>query len=225
MGRRTVALLLVAGVVAVAFGATRQQTSSPTSDPRASAPAIPVHAAAVRRQDVPIFVAVYILLGILNESFAHPITILSTLASAGVAAFLALMALHYDFSLIALIGGILLIGIGKKNAIMMIDFALTAERSRHVTADRAILEACLLRYRSIMMTTMPALLGGLPLALGTGPGSELHWPLGIAIAGRLLLSQFLTLYTTPVIYIYLSKLARAMHQLVTPRAPARPVPR
>jgi len=157
-------------------------------------------------------IAVYLVLGILYESFIHPITILSTLPSAGVGAFLALMALNYDFSLIALIGVILLVGIVKKNAIMMIDFALVAERSRHLTPEQSIYEACLLRYRPIMMTTMAALLGGLPLALGTGAGSELRRPLGIAIVGGLLLSQFLTLFTTPVIYIYLSKLGRLVRR-------------
>jgi hydrophobe/amphiphile efflux-1 (HAE1) family protein len=154
-------------------------------------------------------VAVYIVLGVLYESFIHPITILSTLPSAGVGAFLALILLHYDFSLIALIGVILLVGIVKKNAIMMIDFALVAERSLNLTPEQSIYEACLLRYRPIMMTTMAALLGGLPLALGSGAGSELRRPLGIAIVGGLLLSQFLTLFTTPIIYIYLGKIGGA----------------
>ncbi len=153
-------------------------------------------------------IAVYIVLGVLYESFIHPVTILSTLPSAGVGAFLALMALHYDFSLIALIGVILLVGIVKKNAIMMIDFALVGERTRQLTPEQSIYEACLMRFRPIMMTTMAALLGGLPLALGTGAGSELRRPLGIAIVGGLLLSQFLTLFTTPVVYIYLSKITR-----------------
>jgi hydrophobe/amphiphile efflux-1 (HAE1) family protein len=156
-------------------------------------------------------IAVYIVLGILYESFIHPITILSTLPSAGVGAFLALIALGYDFSLIALIGVILLVGIVKKNAIMMIDFALVGERQRNLTPEQSIYEACLMRFRPIMMTTMAALLGSLPLALGSGAGSELRRPLGIAIVGGLLLSQFLTLFTTPIIYIYLSKLTRRSH--------------
>jgi hydrophobe/amphiphile efflux-1 (HAE1) family protein len=153
-------------------------------------------------------IAVYIVLGILYESFIHPITILSTLPSAGVGALLAMMALHYDFSLIALIGVILLVGIVKKNAIMMIDFAVIGERTRQLMPEQSIYEACLLRFRPIMMTTMAALLGSLPLALGSGAGAELRRPLGIALVGGLLLSQFLTLFTTPVVYIYLSRLTR-----------------
>ncbi|MFL9880545.1 efflux RND transporter permease subunit [Herbaspirillum rhizosphaerae] len=149
--------------------------------------------------------AVYIVLGILYESLVHPITILSTLPSAGVGALLALLATGTDFSLIALIGVILLIGIVKKNAIMMIDFALQAERTRGLSPREAIFEACSLRFRPIMMTTMAALLGAVPLALGTGDGAELRQPLGISIVGGLIVSQMLTLYTTPVVYLYMER--------------------
>jgi multidrug efflux pump len=160
-------------------------------------------------------VTVYIVLGILYESYIHPITILSTLPSAGVGAILALMLFHTEFSIIALIGIILLIGIVKKNAIMMIDFALEAEREHAKSPVDAIYEACLLRFRPIMMTTMAALLGGLPLALGQGVGSELRRPLGITIVGGLILSQLLTLYTTPVVYLAFDWLANRLNLGIT----------
>ncbi len=153
-------------------------------------------------------ITVYIVLGVLYESYIHPITILSTLPSAGVGAILALLLCRTDLSIIALIGIILLIGIVKKNAIMMIDFALDAERSEGKPPREAIYQACLLRFRPIMMTTMAALLGGLPLALGSGTGAELRRPLGVTIVGGLLLSQILTLYTTPVVYLWFDRLAR-----------------
>jgi multidrug efflux pump len=153
-------------------------------------------------------IVVYIVLGVLYESYIHPITILSTLPSAGVGAILALLLFHVDLSVIALIGIILLIGIVKKNAIMMIDFALEAERDHGMKPEEAIYQACLLRFRPIMMTTMAALLGGVPLALGTGTGSELRRPLGITIVGGLIVSQILTLFTTPVVYLFFDRIGR-----------------
>jgi multidrug efflux pump len=160
-------------------------------------------------------VTVYIVLGVLYESYIHPITIISSLPSAGVGALLALMITRTDFSVIALIGVILLIGIVQKNAIMMIDFALQAERSEGKSAEEAIFQACLLRFRPIIMTTMAALLGGLPLALGGGVGAELRKPLGITIVGGLIFSQLLTLYTIPVVYLYFDKLAQRMKPKAT----------
>ena len=166
-------------------------------------------------------VTVYIVLGVLYESFIHPITILSTLPSAGVGALLALMLFRQDLSVVAIIGIILLIGIVKKNGIMMVDFALEAERKHGKNSTDAIYEASLLRFRPIMMTTMAALLGGIPLALGSGIGSELRRPLGICMVGGLLLSQVLTLYTTPVIYIFFDNLAHAVLASGRPRSRVR----
>jgi len=167
-------------------------------------------------------VTIYIVLGVLYESYVHPLTILSTLPSAGVGALLALMAFNTEFSIMALIGVILLIGIVKKNAIMMIDFALDAERKRGLSSVDAIYEACLLRFRPIMMTTMAALLGALPLAIGMGDGGELRQPLGIAIVGGLVLSQILTLYSTPVIYLYMDRFRLWSQRLRGGAAPLAP---
>jgi HAE1 family hydrophobic/amphiphilic exporter-1 len=152
-------------------------------------------------------IVVYLILGILYESYIHPLTILSTLPSAGVGALAILMMFHFDFSLIALIGIILLIGIVKKNGIMMVDFAIVAERDDHLSAVDAIRRAAILRFRPIMMTTMAAMLGGVPLMLSQGTGAEIRQPLGYAMVGGLLVSQALTLFTTPVVYLYLDRVS------------------
>src|SRR5205814_9907151 len=169
-------------------------------------------------------ITVYILLGVLYESYIHPITILSTLPSAAVGALLSLMLTGTDFSVIAMIGIILLIGIVEKNAIMMIDFALDAERKEKKAPTDAIYQAALLRFRPILMTTMAAMLAGVPLALGSGIGSELRRPLGIAIVGGLIFSQMLTLYTTPVIYLAFDRLARRVAKK-KPASTTEPQPR
>jgi multidrug efflux pump len=176
-------------------------------------------------------ITVYIVLGMLYESYIHPITILSTLPSAGVGALLALLLTHNELNVIGTIGIILLIGLVKKNAIMMIDVALDVERSQGKPPVEAIFDACILRFRPIMMTTMAALLGGLPLALGRGTGSELHRPLGITIVGGLIVSQMLTLFTTPVVYVYMDRLRLALgggEESARPEpsspGPARPSP-
>jgi multidrug efflux pump len=170
---------------------------------------------------------VYIVLGVLYESYIHPITILSTLPSAGVGALLGLLIFHYDFGIVALIGIVLLIGIVKKNGIMMVDFALEAERGEHLSAEEAIYQACLLRFRPILMTTMAALLAAVPLAFGGGIGSELRRPLGIVMIGGLLVSQALTFYTTPVIYIFFDRLGQhfrhAKDTAIVPTLGAQPV--
>jgi multidrug efflux pump len=167
-------------------------------------------------------ITIYIVLGVLYESYIHPITILSTLPSAGVGAILALVLFGQDLSVIGLIGIILLMGIVKKNAIMMIDFALDAEREQGLPATEAIVQACLLRFRPIMMTTLAALFGALPLAIESGTGSELRFPLGISIIGGLLLSQLLTLYTTPVIYLALDRINRRLERGLPPPEPDAP---
>jgi multidrug efflux pump len=168
--------------------------------------------------------AVYIVLGILYESLIHPLTIISTLPSAGVGALIALVLFRTQLDIIAMIAIILLIGIVKKNAIMMIDFALAAERNEGKSSRDAIFEACLLRFRPIMMTTMAALLGAMPLALGTGTGSELRHPLGIAIVGGLIVSQMLTLFTTPVIYLSLDNLRLRFSRKLTGHRPSLLIP-
>ena len=169
-------------------------------------------------------VVVYLILGILYESYIHPLTILSTLPSAGVGALAILMAFGFDFSLIALIGIILLIGIVKKNGIMMVDFAISAERDEHLSPRESIRKAAILRFRPIMMTTMAAMLGGLPLMLGTGTGSEIRQPLGYAMVGGLIVSQALTLFTTPVVYLYLDNLSNALTRWSQARKPAASPP-
>jgi multidrug efflux pump subunit AcrB len=158
-------------------------------------------------------VVIYIILGVLYESTIHPITILSTLPSAGIGALLLLMAFKISMSVIAMIGIILLIGIVKKNGIMLVDFALETERTEGLNPEESIYKACVLRFRPILMTTMAALLGGVPLMLGTGTGSEIRQPLGYTIVGGLALSQILTLFTTPVVYLYLERLSGFLRRL------------
>ncbi len=170
---------------------------------------------------------IYLILGVLYESLIHPVTIISTLPSAGIGALLLLMAVHVDLSVIAIVGLILLIGIVKKNGIMLVDFAQQVEQSEGLTAEESIYQACIMRFRPILMTTMAALLGGVPMMVGTGVGSEIRQPLGYAIVGGLALSQILTLYTTPVVYIYLDKLQTRLFgekQNQAPSSRAAPAP-
>src|SRR5262249_41727366 len=166
---------------------------------------------------------IYLILGILYESIIHPVTIISTLPSAGVGALLLLMAAHLDLSVIAIVGILLLIGIVKKNGIMLVDFAQQVEHSEGLTADESIYKACMLRFRPILMTTMAALLGAVPMMVSTGVGSEMRQPLGYAIVGGLAVSQLLTLYTTPIIYIYFDRLQPWMSRRRAPAA-GRPEP-
>ena len=165
---------------------------------------------------------IYLILGILYESLIHPITIISTLPSAGLGTLLLLMAAHLDLSVIAIVGIILLIGIVKKNGIMLVDFAIQAEQTEGLPTEQAIYQACIKRFRPILMTTMAALLGAVPMMIGTGVGSEIRQPLGYAIVGGLALSQLLTLYTTPVVYLYLDRL-RLRWEAVRHRGGRRPV--
>jgi multidrug efflux pump subunit AcrB len=152
-------------------------------------------------------IAVYIVLGVLYESFVHPITILSSLPSAGISALLALMICHSELSTVAVIGIILLMGIVKKNAIMIVDFALEAERQQHLSPTEAICQACIVRFRPILMTTLAAMFGAVPLAVGSGEASEIRQPLGIAVVGGLIVSQVVSLHTTPIVYLYLDRLS------------------
>jgi multidrug efflux pump len=213
------------GDATAAILATQKQINMPPSVHAEFAGAAQAFADSLS-SELPLIIAalltVYIVLGVLYESYIHPITILSTLPSAGVGALLALIVCKSEFDIIALIGIILLIGIVKKNGIMMVDFALEAERDNGLTPREAIYQACLLRFRPIMMTTLAALLGGLPLALGTGTGSEMRKPLGIAMVGGLIISQMLTLFTTPVIYLYMGRLANLLKR--GDKAPAHPTP-